>query len=344
MSEKKTQHSDLVVQSLNGLPPGVLDLPAERLCEVFEGPTLIRIEGEKRAPLFVSVLLHGNEHSGWAAMKKLMGTMRSKPRRPILLFVGNVPAARVNARMLPGQADYNRIWRGNAHSECAWAQQLLTEMRTEGLFAAVDIHNNTGRNPLYSCIPRLDEPFVHLAQLFSKHAVYFLHPPQTQTNAFGDFVPAITLECGLSGDKGGVARAAEFLKECLLMDEFPARESTPREHELSIYQTKVRLVVSAAATLTWEGDLAEAGASLILRRDLDMLNFTQVPAGTVLGWYRGEKPISEDLETEQSGAPFLRMENGQIVLTRPCIPSMLTLSERIIREDCLGYLMEPYPL
>jgi hypothetical protein len=40
---------------------------------------------------------------------------------------------------------------------------------------------------------------------------------------------------------------------------------------------------------------------------------------------------------------YFALDEGRLVLRRPAMPSMLTLDERIIRQDCLGYLMERCP-
>src|SRR5690606_973677 len=78
---------------------------------VLDGPTLIHIDGTRPLPLFVSVLLHGNEHTGWNAVRALLGRYHGRPLpRAVSLFIGNVQAARENRRFLPGQADFNRIW------------------------------------------------------------------------------------------------------------------------------------------------------------------------------------------------------------------------------------------
>ena len=37
---------------------------------------------------------------------------------------------------------------------------------------------------------------------------------------------------------------------------------------------------------------------------------------------------------------FFSIREGALVAARPFMPSMFTLDERIIRQDCLGYLME----
>jgi len=38
------------------------------------------------------------------------------------------------------------------------------------------------------------------------------------------------------------------------------------------------------------------------------------------------------------------VEGDMLRTTRALMPSMFTLDERVIRQDCLGYLMERYTL
>ena len=37
---------------------------------------------------------------------------------------------------------------------------------------------------------------------------------------------------------------------------------------------------------------------------------------------------------------YFAVTDGRLVAARPFMPSMFTLDEQIIRQDCLGYLME----
>lgn len=61
-------------------------------------------------PLFVSMLLHGNETTGLLAVQRLLDKYRDQPLpRALSVFVGNVEAARLGLRRLEGQPDYNRI-------------------------------------------------------------------------------------------------------------------------------------------------------------------------------------------------------------------------------------------
>ena len=96
---------------LSELPNGFLDCAAEDLYQIFGGPTLIHLSGKQARPLFVSILLHGNEISGLLAVQEVLsGYQGSELPRACSLFVGNVCAAQAGVRYLPGQHDFNRIW------------------------------------------------------------------------------------------------------------------------------------------------------------------------------------------------------------------------------------------
>ena len=102
-----------MLTTLDHIPDGFLDASPGGLHQVVPGPTLIHLPGRKPQPLFVSVLLHGNEYAGLKAIQNVLGRYRtSELPRALSIFVGNVQAAAVGLRRLDGQPDYNRIWPG----------------------------------------------------------------------------------------------------------------------------------------------------------------------------------------------------------------------------------------
>jgi succinylglutamate desuccinylase len=188
---------------LENLPPKLLEVPAEGLHELLGGPTLIHLPGREPAPLFVSVLLHGNESTGFYAVQALLRDYRSRELpRALSLFIGNVAAASEGQRYLDTQPDYNRAWPGTEFAdlpEVRMMQQLVEIMAARRAFASIDVHNNTGINPHYACINRIDNRFLHLAALFSRTVVYFIRPLGVQSMAMSGVCPATTIECGKSG-------------------------------------------------------------------------------------------------------------------------------------------------
>jgi hypothetical protein len=77
--------------------------------------------------------------------------------------------------------------------------------------------------------------------------------------------------------------------------------------------------------------------------DLDHMNFRELPTGTVLGRFTADNRVWLDVQDEHGNDVMQRyfsIENGEIKTATPVMPSMLTLDARIIRQDCLCYLME----
>ena len=100
------------------VPHRFLDLGAHEIYRVLPGPTLMHLPGRREPPLFVSVLLHGNEDTGLRDMQGLLRKYAGQELpRALSLFVGNVEAARRRARSLDHQPDYNRIWRDGTTPE-----------------------------------------------------------------------------------------------------------------------------------------------------------------------------------------------------------------------------------
>ena len=169
------------------LPPQLLEAQAEDLHIILSKPTLIHLKGEIDQPLFISTLLHGNETTGFYALQKLLNDFRNKPLpRSLSILIGNVKAAASRQRRLNTQADYNRVWPGSDHEQCqelTMMQDITTIMRERNPIASIDIHNNTGRNPHYACINKLDSTYISFASMFSNTVVYFTTPHGVQSSA-----------------------------------------------------------------------------------------------------------------------------------------------------------------
>ena len=320
------------------LPPGLLDLPAARLGEVLPGPTLIHLPGRRTPPLFVSVLLHGNEDTGWlAAQSVLKKFATAELPRALSLFIGNVEAARTGQRRLDGQPDYNRVWPGGeeAHpAEAAMMQEVVDAMRARGVFASVDIHNNTGLNPHYACVNRLEQDFLHLAVLFSRIVVYFIRPRGVQSAAFAELCPAVTVECGKPGTPGGVEHAAAFMEACLHLSEFPAHPLPP--HDVDLFHTVA--TVKVPQQLSFGFGAPDADIDFV--PELDHYNFRELAHGDAWGRVRQGRLLALDETGTDIGDRLFDYRKNEITLRRPLMPAMLTRDERVIRQDCLCYLME----
>jgi succinylglutamate desuccinylase len=336
-----------MLRELDHIPEGLLELEAHQLERMLDGPTLIHLAGRQSPALFVSALLHGNEPVGWDAARQLLrdyrpgGGERILPR-DLSLFLGNVSAATRRARCLPGQPDYNRIWPGGEGEESPerrMMRQVVDIMAARGLFASVDLHNNTGLNPHYACVNVLDHRFLHLATLFSRVVVYFLRPQGVQSMAFSPLCPAVTLECGKVGHAYGAEHAREFLEAALHLTEHPMHPVA--EHDIDLLHTVATVKVPESLSFGF----GESDVAIRFAEDLDHLNFRELPRGTVLARVAAEGGLGLEIFDENGNdvtTRYLIREANELQLRTPLIPSMLTRDHAVIRQDCLCYLMERF--
>ncbi|MEN9213564.1 MAG: M14 family metallopeptidase, partial [Thermostichus sp. DG02_4_bins_136] len=338
-----------VLTTLDYLPNGLLERTAQEIHQLLPGPTLIHLPGRRQPPLFVSVLLHGNEVTGWQAIRRLLSHYaRRELPRSLSLFIGNVQAASQGQRRLDGQPDYNRIWGPGATPEHAIAQAVIEQMQQRGTFASIDIHNNTGTNPHYACVNHLDAPSLHLASLFGRTVLYFTRPEGVQSMAFGRFCPAVTLECGKPDHPHGTQHAYEFLEACLHLSGIPQRPVLSQDIDLFHSVAIVKIPDQVSFSFGDPETLLSKGGSqthICFPPDLDHLNFQEIPPHTRIGWTNNGFQL--DVQDEQGrdvAARFFYTQDGEIRTAVPLMPGMLTLNSRIIRQDCLCYLMERYPL
>ncbi|MGB9129755.1 MAG: hypothetical protein WCB97_08905 [Thiobacillus sp.] len=90
---------------------------------------------------------------------------------------------------------------------------------------------------------------------------------------------------------------------------------------------------------------AAPGADIDFMPELDHYNFRELARGDLLG--RAARPgcrrwtkVGDDI-----GDRLFEYRQGGITLKKSLMPAMLTRDTRVIRQDCLCYLMEriPYP-
>jgi succinylglutamate desuccinylase len=330
-----------LLKQLDYVPEGLLEVSPKELHTILPEPTLIHLSGKQSAPLFVSVLLHGNEPTGFMAIQLLLKKYKDKQLpRSLSLFIGNVTAANHNLRRLDNQPDYNRIWPGTELPDCAESQmtkEIVAIMKKRNVFASVDVHNNTGLNPHYACINNLDNQFLQLASLFGRLIVYFIRPKGVQAAAFAQICPAVTLECGRPDQQHGLEHALEFLSSCLRLTELPQHQILARD--IDLFHTVAQVKIDDKLNFSFN----QVDADLLLNEDLERMNFTEISPGTVLGTSKNNTTmplIAKDEYGNDVTDSFFSFHNGELQINRQTMPSMLTLDERVIRQDCLCYLME----
>jgi succinylglutamate desuccinylase len=291
--------------------------------------------------MFVSVLLHGNEQTGLLAIQALLKKYQGKTLpRSVSIFFGNIQAAKLGQRRLDSGPDYNRIWPGTEQPETPEsriAQRVVEEMQQRDAFISIDIHNNTGLNPHFACINSLEPNFLRLANLFGRLTVYFLRPKGVQSAAFAKICPAVTLECGKPGVKFGVEHALDYLDTCLHLTHLP--DHPPVAHDIDLFHTVALVKIQEQISFSFD----KSGVDLKLNTDLERMNFTEINAGTSFGIVNSNTAmplICKDENGVDNTDNYFALQNQQLVSRKAVMPSMLTLNEAVIRQDCLCYLME----
>ncbi len=336
-----------MLQQLDHIPSGLLEMEATQLEQILGGPTLIHLSGRREPALYISVLMHGNETAGWDALRQLLmdylpGGGEKELPRSLSIFIGNVSAAAVGLRHLDGQPDYNRVWPGcevEETPEHSMMAQVVEIMDRRGIFASVDLHNNTGLNPHYACVNLLDNRFFHLATMFSRTVVYFVRPRGVQSMAMARLCPSVTLECGRVGEAQGVEHARNYLDACLQLSHHP--EHAPAHSDIDLYHT----VAIVKIPDRYSFGHGVSGVDIRIADDVEHYNFRELPAGTIIGCVASGIDLGFEATDEQGrdvSERYFELVDGKIRLRVPVMPSMLTLDERVVRQDCLCYLMERY--
>lgn len=320
-------------------PTKLLEISSlNQVFEVFDVPTILHLEGRRKERVFICAFLHGNEDAGLFAVQKLLRKYQnSELPRSVSIFFGNVAAARFGLRLLDNQCDYNRVWPSTLLPDCAEKSMMaaITEKMAQGpLFASIDIHNNTGKNPHYACVNVLSFRSLQLARLFSNKIVYFQNPKGVQSMAFAKFCPSVALECGKTGNETGAHHAFEFIDAVLHSSEIPNHALKP--HEAGVFQTVARVQIPKGISFGFD----HCGHDIELFRIIEQYNFSELIEGAKFANARnGINFDAFDDDGNNVADGYFENVCGEIRLKSPMMPAMLTLDEKVIEQDCLCYLM-----
>jgi succinylglutamate desuccinylase len=331
-----------MLQELDHLPSEFMTVSARELYRVLPTSTLIHLPGTNRRPVFVSVLLHGNEDAGLLALQSVLSKYAGRLLpRALSIFVGNVEAAKAGVRRLEHQPDFNRIWSKTAPSTEyeRMAASVVAVMKARDVFVTLDLHNNSGKNPLYSCLSAVDGQHLRLASRFSPLAVLLQSQPSLGA-AFAPICPTVSCECGEIGNALGVSRAAELIETCLSMSD--ESDDTADMGPLDVFEIFAVLKIPESLSLGCDGDAADVR----LLPDIESLNFRALQAGRVLATTPSHLSIEPLQAFGLSGETIegLFVQDGpNICLSTDAVAAMLTRDVRAIRQDCFGYLMKRVP-
>ena len=169
------------------------DINQRNVLDYIQGMSLIFHEGNFENTILISTMLHGNETSGLDILKKVPKKIENiNDRRNILILLGNPKAFHENKGLLKVNLDHNRIWTTKeSRPDNLTAQKVINHFIEHDFLCAVDIHNNTGKNPLFSCLNRLDKKTLGLAQMFGTDVLFFEDPETALSTFMGRFCPSM---------------------------------------------------------------------------------------------------------------------------------------------------------
>jgi len=175
--------------------------------------------------------------------------------------------------------------------------------------------------------------------------VFFETPKGVQSMAMSELCPAVTLECGKPHLANGIEHATDFLETVLHLETLePHANSKP---DVDIYHTVARITIPKEHSFSFANGSSidnknDCENDIVFAEDIDKINFTQLPKNTVLGHIRPNSNANliawDDHEKDVTDDYFL-VEGTELTLTKSLMPAMLTLDKKIIRQDCLCYLM-----
>ena len=326
---------------MDHLPDEFFVTDPEKLHTIFDGPTIVHLDYKKEQTVFISIMLHGNEHSGYYAVKEYLNTLILKniiPSKNISLLIGNVEAAKNNARFLDDQKDFNRIWSNGSSDEELWAQKVYREMSSKNLFATLDLHNNTGKNPHYCAVTNLEVSTLKLASMFEGNVLYFTDPEEVFSNYFSSLCPCLTVEAGQSGDKEGISKIISLIEK--VMDEPSMTDVSSKSSILAgriLFESFGKIKIPSNSTVSFNGEAAD----FTFDPSIEDLNFNIVRTGQTFGFSHNidQHLLVYDSNNEPIGSSYFKYVGSEIVSIEDFYPAMITTNSKIVHQDCLCYLL-----
>jgi hypothetical protein len=145
----------------------------------------------------------------------------------------------------------------------------------------------------------------------------------------------MAIECGLSTRKESVAEVTGFLNKLMKIDEMDFQlKDRPK-----VFRSSSRIFVPEDAEFSFDS-LSHVDFSFV--PNIEDMNFAEIKAGELLGLYFSDKRlVLLDNEDRDVSSKYLDYNNGEIRFKKNVRPSLLTTNMSNVRQDVLGYLMEP---
>lgn len=327
-------HFDLYRQ----LPDEWLGLTERQILQKLKRPTLFHCPGhDPSRAVVVSCLLHGNEPSGYIAIiEELKRQARgvARYRHDVIFLIGNVEAARqggmFECRQLESQTDMNKVWKQGGELGEEWDLFI----RGKNLIACLDLQNSVGQSQPFAVWTQNNDATKRLANVLAGTHVYMPESLNSLIGFTSTYAPAIAISCGkrLLGQSDEHARVT--LQRFFLAAQI-VRGNPERYFFKKVYSNVKGISIQEGVPFFFGNGPSQG--SLVLRKDIDRLNFMDSKAGEVIGW--GPKNYLV-YKNQVQADDLIACLDGTLRLTKDCTILMAAPDEQIVKTDHLFYSAE----
>ncbi|MFQ5620524.1 MAG: succinylglutamate desuccinylase/aspartoacylase family protein [Candidatus Nanoarchaeia archaeon] len=322
------------------IPELVITKKSKEVLDFLKKPTLFHVDNKKEKTIFISGSLHGNEPTGFLVIKKLLRKYKNgEIDLPfnLLCFVGNIEALAkepmFSHRFLEGQKDLNRVWEPDTTHPVA--REVLDYIENMNIIGGVDIHNNSGNNPVYGVIVDAKEETMKFVDHLVKYQIYYdSYLPTLVHEMSRRGIPFVTVECGHRKDKSSNEHG---MGAALKTIEFFSGKKAPISNERFLYENVRRVLVDPEISVTAHDERAD----LTIRPDIEEFNFQHIPQGTPLAKTSvSHMPIYVDLEGKDVTEEWFVLRHGEILFKQDCWILMATSDEVVMKQDVIFYIAQ----
>jgi succinylglutamate desuccinylase len=320
---------------LEPIPDALLSVSPAQLHEVCSDLTLFELKGKIEQPLLVSAMLHGDEPGGLYAVQEYLRRLGSQsPERTVLILIGNVQAAKSAKRKCDDGIDFNRIWSESArHNKAA---EILAYLNSIGIYASLDIHNSSGRNPVFSILAHMHPESLYLSARIGGPVMYAPWPKGPLSHACGKSFPSVTVEMAHLENEKEISRFADTIAWLTETADPLAGCKTP-------YEVPDVFEMRAIARIDTQALGAQSAADFHIEPNLDDWNFRDVPVGTT--WATTSEDGYSLMEVVDAKGrsvknTFFRYGDGYVESVQPITPALLTVNRRAVEQDCFCYITQ----
>ncbi|EWH11917.1 hypothetical protein DS2_01998 [Catenovulum agarivorans DS-2] len=304
------------------------------------GPTVIDMQGLiNTRTRVVSVLVHGNEPSGFIALHRFL-LSKVIPMTNVRFIISSVEAAQQSPvfsnRYFDDKHDLNRCFNLDnsdalVNQRAGSILQAINEVKPE---AVIDMHNTSGASPSFCVATRIDMQVQALASFFCQTMIYTrLNLGALMEQNFN--CPIVTVECGGAQDQQAHEVAYQGVHEFLMADNLFAGHHYML---VDIVEHPLRLEIDPKTNLSF-ADKSDPSADITLVSDIEQHNMGVTRADCLIGWSNiGCTPFTVRNEAgDVQSDSIIYCKDGQLFTRQKLRIFMATTNHRIALNDCLFY-------